>query len=204
MFRWTRAFIAIAGFSFASAAQAGEVLTFLNDYEGFLEAAGDVQTIDFETLPDGSPSYAGADITPDFNYTSQGVAFSSPFPTLEIRGNETFGYGLAADCYPFCDHTWIVGDLVIPAFAVGTFIPSAGTLSIFDAKGELLASENYGAVDDVFIGFLSRTPIESATVEKTGDHAFADSFHFSPVPEPGAVSLFGLGLVVLFGRRRAG
>jgi len=34
----------------------GDVLTFENDYPGFVDAAGPLSMIDFETLPDGSPS----------------------------------------------------------------------------------------------------------------------------------------------------
>jgi len=45
------------------AGQAG-VITFINDYEGFVQAAGNVQTIDFEVLPDGSPPTGGVEITP--------------------------------------------------------------------------------------------------------------------------------------------
>ena len=56
-----------------SAVVHGSPLIFIDDYEGFVEAAGgEVQVIDFETLPDGSPSYAGAEITSEFNYTHPG------------------------------------------------------------------------------------------------------------------------------------
>ena len=74
----------------AGAAWADPIL-FINDYEGFAEAAGDVQTIDFETLPDGSPTMGAEEITPDFNYTAQGVTFSPHLdigePPLHLSGN---------------------------------------------------------------------------------------------------------------------
>ena len=53
----------------AVAVRAGPVTTF-TDLDSFLEAAGDVREIDFETLPDGTPSTSGTLITPDFNYTT--------------------------------------------------------------------------------------------------------------------------------------
>src|SRR5882672_10516532 len=47
---------------------------------------GPLNRLDFETLPDGSPSYTGALITPDFNYTAQGVTFTSPIDFPQIAG----------------------------------------------------------------------------------------------------------------------
>ncbi|MBU0718486.1 MAG: PEP-CTERM sorting domain-containing protein [Planctomycetes bacterium] len=202
MFRWTRAFIAIVVFSFASAAQAGEVLTFLNDYEGFLEAAGEVQTIDFETLPDGSPSYAGADITPDFNYTSQGATFLSPVPVLEIRGNPVSGFGLTADSYPSNERNWIIVDLDVPASAIGLFYPSVTTVSAFDAEGALIASETFGGLGSVFHGIMSETPIASATIDRNTTSESIHSFYLTPIPEPASVLLLGFGSLVLLCRKR--
>jgi len=39
------------------------------DLNTFLATAGNVNEIDFETLPDGSTSVVFAEITPEFNYT---------------------------------------------------------------------------------------------------------------------------------------
>ena len=51
----------------------GSPLTFIDDYEGFVEAApGEVRSIDFETLPDGSPSWVPAQITPRFQLHAVG------------------------------------------------------------------------------------------------------------------------------------
>src|SRR5947209_7955913 len=46
--------------------------------------------IDFEHLPDGTPSHGGVEITPSFNYTAQGVTFSAPYGNPYVAG---FGPG---------------------------------------------------------------------------------------------------------------
>ena len=82
--RFTRIVLStVVGVSLAGNASA-DVVTF-TDLDAFLEAAGDVQEIDFETLPDGTPSVRFTPITLEFNYTDQGVTFSSPLPTLQIN-----------------------------------------------------------------------------------------------------------------------
>ena len=106
------------------------VISFLNDYEGWLEAAGGVaQEIDFETLPNGDPSQAGFPITEHFNYTDQGVTFSA-VPTdidifLFIGGNDVSGFDLGADGPSF--EVGIVSTFVEPAFAAGVFFPGITT-----------------------------------------------------------------------------
>src|SRR5690348_941689 len=53
-----------------------------NSFSSTLAAMGaPLRQIDFETLPDGSPSHAGPIyITPTFNYTEHGATFSSALP----------------------------------------------------------------------------------------------------------------------------
>jgi len=120
------------------------VVTFLNDYEGFLAGAGDVRTIDFETLPDGSPSPGNGYITPDFNYTSQGVAFSAPVGNLFIGGNPVGGFTLIADAYGEQQRTWIIADLDPPASAVGVFFAGGMYLDAYGANNELIATAHFG------------------------------------------------------------
>ena len=64
----------VIGLGLPGAVRAGFVT--YTDVDEFRAAAGNVQEIDFELLPDGSPSVDGTLITPDFNYTDQGVTFS--------------------------------------------------------------------------------------------------------------------------------
>ena len=67
----------VAVLACAAGVARGGVQTFVEDFEGFVEAAGPgLLEIDFETLPDGSPSEASVEITKDFNYDGQGVFFS--------------------------------------------------------------------------------------------------------------------------------
>jgi hypothetical protein len=179
----------------------GGPVTFLNDYEGFLAAAGDVRVIDFETLPDGSPSHVGVHITPEFNYASQGVTFSAPAGDLYISGNSVSGFGLLADGYPD-QRTWIVATLDPPAFAVGFFGPGAEFLSIYDPNESLLAKAVVpDNIADWFVGFVSDVPIGSAVADLGGTHAEIQSFQFTPVPEPTTLVFVLLGTVAMVRRR---
>ncbi len=161
-----------------------EVITFLDDFEGFLEAAGDVQVIDFETLPDGSPSVAGTLITPDFNYTDQGVTFTVPVPSLYIAGNEVNGFGLYAQEDEDTELTEIVSDLVTPASAVGVDFPGFTTLLAYDEQGELIASEYFGGPGGHFIGLVSDTPIAYTVNTRYAPAEYLHAYYFTPVPEP--------------------
>jgi len=178
------------------------VVTFLNDYEGFLAAAGDVRTIDFETLPDGSPSHVGMHITPDFNYTSQGVTFSSPTGAPFISGNPVSGFGLMADAYFEQQRTWIIATLTQGALAVGFFGPGTEFLSVYGGDGTLLDEAVVpGNVVDWFVGFVSDVPIARAVGDLGGTGAAIQAFAFTPVPEPMTVFLLLIGAFAAVRRR---
>ncbi len=99
-----------------------EVVSF-TDYDAFVAAVGEVRIIDFDTLPDGSPSYRSVPITPEFNYGDQGVVFSAPIDALFITGNSGSGFGLTSDGYPDI-HTWITATFADPAYGVGFIRPA--------------------------------------------------------------------------------
>lgn len=65
-----------------------DLVPFINDYPGFVQAAGVVSVIDFETRPDGLPWNGNEIINDSFNYDAQGVHFSAPLGNLMIGGNE--------------------------------------------------------------------------------------------------------------------
>ena len=137
----------VAFFAYGTGVARGGVISFVNDYEGWLKAAGGVaQQIDFETLPDGSPSQAGVLITDEFNYTDQGVTFSRTPPEVEgflfIGGNPIGGFNLGVEAAAF--GAGIISDLVEPAFAAGVFFPGDSTFSVFDVWGNLLGEESTG------------------------------------------------------------
>lgn len=179
-------------------------ILFINDYEGFVEAAGDVQTIDFETLPDGSPSYCDALITPEFNYTDQGVTFFSEAPRLIIAGSEITGFRLCACPLQSNDpnRNWIIAELVEPAWAVGYFFGARSILSAFDGAGTLIESINYnGTGGGNFLGIVSDNPIASVTADEGINIASTDSFVFAPIPEPATVMFLTLGAVMVIRRR---
>ncbi len=179
-----------------------EVLIFLDDFEGFLAAAGDVQVIDFETLPDGSPSVAGTLITPDFNYTDQGVTFTVPLPSLYIAGNDTTGFGLFALEDDDTEPTAIISDLVTPAWAVGIDFPGGTTLFAYAEGGELLASQYLGGGGFHFLGFVSDTPIAQTVQTRYSPVEYIHNYYFTPVPEPASGLMLTLAVVGLLTRRR--
>ena len=150
-------------------------------------------SIDFETLPDGSPSWVPAEITREFNYTRLGVTFlPQRDPGLFIYGNEVTGFHLAADSYPSFERNWIIADLVTPASAVGVRYVFHGILSAYAADGTLLATVEYTWPGTHFLGIVSDTPIAYATIDGESYYASADEFVFSSVPEPGS----GLGFIM--------
>lgn len=183
-----------------STAQAG-VVTF-TDYNAFLEAAGDVHVIDFETLPDGSPSVADTLITPDFNYTDQGVTFSSPFPELFIREQNEGEFALSAFHIESSARNWIIADLVTPASAIGIFFPGNTALTILDLNEQIIISiEGGGSGSGWFLGIVSDTPISSAIGDRGASFQSFESFVFSPIPEPGTMILLALGVFAILYRR---
>ncbi len=179
----------------------GGPIWFYDDYEGFVAAARVVQTIDFDTLPDGTSSFPRAEITPDFNYTDEGVTFSTPVPHLFLEGNDVSGYALGADAYPLSVRNWIVGELTVPAFAVGTFYPAYTMVSIYDSAGTLLGSEDYGGQGVLFLGVVSEVPIASVTLDRGTTFAVCNDFVFAPIPEPGTILLVGFGAMALLRAR---
>lgn len=172
------------------------------DVDAFLDAAGPVQEIDFETLPDGSPSVADTEITPDFNYTDQGVMFSSPFPILAITAPiEGSGFPLTASNLDTGARNWIIADFVTPAFAVGIVFPGQTTLSALDADEQLIASVSGGGSGaGWFLGIVSDVPIETAIGDRGSSFEIWESFLFTPVPEPTTLVLLCAGALAVYRR----
>lgn len=178
------------------------VCTFPNDLGGFSLAAGQLRTIDFERLPDGSPAYGGALITPQFNYTNQGVTFSPALGLLEIVGSLPGNHDLLADALMPGVVNSIIADFVLPTTAVGIYFPDQTTLYAYDQQGSLLGSVSFGPVVTGFMGIVADTPIAHAVISRGIEAEEIESFVFNPTPEPGTLLLLGLGWPVLLRRRR--
>jgi len=177
-----------------------QVQIFVEDFVGWAIAnSGPTTLIDFETLPDGTPSSAGIPITPDFNYTDQGVTFSPPFPVdfFGIAGSPASGFDLRTWMNNPFERAWIVAHPVVLTPAIGVFFPGGTTVSIFDAQGGLIADQSFSApLGPHFIGFVSDIPIARVTVDRGGNAEGIDAFVFNPTPEPTSALLFGATALV--------
>lgn len=195
-------FVVAALFTGAESTRAG-VVWYLDDYEGWEAAAGDVSTIDFDTLPDGSPSLSGTLITPDFNYIDQGVTFSGPVTTPFIAGNIVGGFGLVVDSYPsLVEPNWIIGDLVDPTHALAMSYPSFGILSIFDEQGQLIDIQANGAFGTAYLGVISDIPIASFTLDRHQSFSAINDYYQGTIPEPAVLTLVVAGSICLLCRQR--
>jgi len=184
-----------AGICICAGSAVGDVQTFENDYDGFVEAAGPLSVIDFETLPNGEPSVAGVEITEDFNYDMQGAHFAAPTPYPVIAGNSPFG--LLA--FNSSEDTWIIAELTTPAFAVGGFYGGTTLLCAYDESGEELGCVFYSDPGELnFVGIVSDVPIHSAIFDRDSNLAAIEDFRFSPVPEPGTLALLASSAVLGF------
>ena len=177
------------------------VVTFQNDHAGFVAAAGSLSRIDFETLPDGSPSYTGAPITADFNYDAQGMHFTSPIPELTISSTAP-DFVLAAVAYNR-HRNWIRADPTMPTTAVGIFSPGGTTLRAFDAAGGLLGQVSYySSGGDFFLGIVSTDAIAYATIDRGSFAEWVESIEFHSVPEPATAACLAAAAAVAWRKRR--
>lgn len=176
---------------------------FFTDYDQWVQAVGsqNVRTIDFETLPDGSPTHLRGAITPDFNYTAQGVTFLSPRPRLGFVGNPDVGFALEATSYPSFDRNWIIAEFTTPVHAVSAFF-TGGTFTTFGVDGDPMGSATWGGVGNPFVGAVSTAPIGAATLDNGGYNIVADDLLFVPVPEPMTATMLLLGAIAALGRRK--
>ena len=185
------------------AASCAEVMLFANDYAGFVQAAGPLSMIDFETRPDGLPWNGNEIINDSFNYDAQGVHFSAPLGNLLIGGNESIGFSLTATV-PNGLRTWITADLITPAYAVGAHFPGNTTLCAHDLDSNGLGCVSYsGGGSGFFAGIVSTTPIGRAVFDRGSSIASIQDFQFSPIPEPAGAALMALSLAWLLRTRRA-
>ncbi len=190
----------VAGLAFAMSPVQGGMVTFTN-LEEFLAAAGDVQVIDFETLPDGNPSVEGTPITPEFNYTDLGVTFSSPFPQLTVT-NVGGQFGLRALHPKSNQRNWIIAEFVVPVTAVGFLTGGGTTLFAFDEPQSLITSFEFHSSGQVFLGIVSPIPIDAIIADRGSSFESFQVFYFTPIPEPTGILLLASGIVCLFCKRR--
>lgn len=163
---------------------------------------GGLRLIDFERLPDGAPSYSGAQITANFNYTEQGVSFSAPFGPLTIGG--TLGsYDLRAFDSDQLVREWIDASILRPTAAVGIHFGGGTTLYAADVTGAEIARVSFSAPGGPwFLGIVSQIPIATARVDRGSNSEAIGTFIFNPTPEPMTGALLALGAMAARQRRR--
>lgn len=141
--------------------------------------------IDFEHLPDGTPSHGGVQITPTFNYTAQGVTFSAPLGNPFIAGFGPGDFGLAVNSGTPLIREWIIADFATPVRGVGVYFPGSTYLSAYDAQGGLIATTHYSNTGGpFFVGITSDVPIARAVMDSLLWDEDIDDFAWVPVPEP--------------------
>jgi hypothetical protein len=193
---------AIGVLTLCTAYSLGQVHTFVDDFAGWEAATGAFLTIDFETLPDGSPSVAGTLLTDVFNYTSQGATFSTPFDDPLIGGNLISKFSLISLGGTIPNPSHIRADLVEEAFSIGFFFGGDATFEVFDADGHSIVSESFlSSEPNAFLGVVSGVPISFVIMDE-GTAVGIQSFHFAPVPEPGTMGLLALGGLAMMHRKR--
>lgn len=198
--------IALVLFALSSTPVPAGVIAYLNDYTGFQAAAGALEVIDFETLPDGNTSHAGIPITNAYNYDAFGAHFSAPLGTILTQGspgmNPLQGIGIRVEV-SFPNLTWITCELTEPASAIGVFFPGNTTVRCYDTNGTLLASPWLNGSGNQFIGVVSDVPIAHVVVDRQARHSAMSAFLFTPVPEPATFGLILIGITLLQAKRRA-
>ncbi len=173
------------------------VCPIVNNLIFFLNTAGPIRLLDFETWPDGTPTQTGQYVTPQQNYTPLGVTFYPRVGPLRI-GGAAGGRGLDVFQNDPRIRDWIEGEFVVPTSAVGITFSGGTTLFAYDANDALIASVTLnGFGGPFFLGLLSDTPIARVRVDSGGSAALIDDFYFNPVPEPLGAWLLGAGWLLV-------
>jgi len=165
---------------------------------GFFSPGDTATLIDFQTLPDGTPSFGGAAITSAFNYVLQGAFFSSAFPSLFVSGNNQVGFALTAFTSSPIANNLITAQLTNPERGVGVSVSGNSALFAYDAQNVLIASaSHFQANGAFFLGVKSNTPIARVVVNNGSNSNTIDNFTLIHVPEPTSAALLVLALPVV-------
>lgn len=203
---------------FFTAQARSQVITQLTSPEQMSSGRTTIQFDDFPHLTPAQNSYLplGVQFTRDDGISPRIYDVSGYFQTMSAPN--VIATVSTSVFEPFTTHLNAV--FTIPVFEIGAFFGndqvSAGsfisqTLTVYDSLGNLLggvtvASNNNSNVDQ-FIGLRSSVPFSRARFNNDGTNNLAvllDDFVFTPVPEPGAMALFGLVAACATAYRRTG
>lgn len=197
--------LAVAG---AATAVAAQVQTF-NDLGDYLANTMNNQLINFDTLPDGSPSPGVGDILDD--YEAFGVFFPPGNFYAALAGPVSAPFGWINDTtidgnQRIFDADILADDITAVGVWQTLFAGGGGTvLEAFDADGNSLGTvagnDNFNDLD--FFGMTTDAPIARIVVTFTNQFGWAlDDLYVGQVPAPGPAALLATAGLVLAGRRR--
>jgi hypothetical protein len=187
-----------------AAAPAQASVTFYTNAAAFNAAAGPGLTLEnFDTST-----------ISDFPATSSaGLGINSPFSNVPFTGiqNSVYASGRSAMGYPANGAITFTFPTPVTAFGIdlfdlGTVGATTLTLTLSDGSSQALFTGFTGGIgNQLFAGFISTTPITSATFSSTatGDFLEFDNARFgNTIPEPATMAVFGLMAVGAYGVRR--
>jgi hypothetical protein len=199
--------IALGGVAWAAAPARADLIVY-TDRASFAANATNLQTITFEGL---APPNSFTFFNSPPGLTLQGVTFQGSPNNLFVIDPGFNPPNFAFNSGQFLQENNSGGTLnvALPAgttavgLDVSSFLPQSAILRL--STGDVLTVPEPGRPNFAFIGFTSNVPVTSLSITITNNgNPTIDNFSFgvaAPVPEPGTLTLTGVGLLGFVGSR---